>query len=719
MKGFKVLFLVLWVNLLIVGILHTQLPSTKTQIDNLPDIPFLPDPLARVDTENGERVTTENQWRLKKDWIKSQYQYWVSGSIPPPPDRIYPRVLSERTENGVLIRMVEIRFGADQELKMTVELMIPPLEGELPVFMTQWNHRGWAQVAVRRGYIGCVYAGADARDDTKDYDAYYTDYDFATLMKRAWGSHRVIDYLYTLPEVDRSKIALTGHSRNGKQSLMAAAFDERIGAVVSSSGGTGGESLFRFTDRRFDTESVEEITRNFPDWFHPRLRWFSGREQKLPVDQNSLMALIAPRGLMLSSAITEGQGNPWAIGKAYESVKSVYDFLGSGDQIAINLRGGRHATAARDIEDFIDFFDYIFGRRSLSPENNLYYEYSFDNWQELSGEHGEDLPEFDLENDDRENIRRRIKWLLGDEPAGVYNISKLDWKSRKSEDDYLGDVIGQPHWEGMQKMLIRPYNSMGDYLWANLYLPENVTFADDEVTGKYPLIVFLHEYAYPTGYRRRVTPILREFTSRGFAVLAFDMIGFGTRIEEFQNFYHRYPHWSILGKMVADTRNIIHDASERIEFIDSENVFLAGYALGGTVALFTAALEDQVKGVAVSGAIGSFRAPDKTTEGNRHYSHLHGLIPRIGLYEGNEATIPVDFGEILHCIQPVKTLVIAPTQDRNHPREQVEKVIASFRGMSDPGDIEETFELLQPETYDWFSNEMIHDMGEWLESKVD
>src|SRR5690606_29944702 len=307
----------------------------------------------------------------------------------------------------------------------------------------------------------------------------------------------------------------------------------------------GAESLYRFTDRRFDTESVEEITRNFPDWFHPRLRWFSGREQKLPVDQNSLMALIAPRGLMLSSAITEGQGNPWAIGKAYESVKSVYDFLGSGDQIAINLRGGRHATAARDIEDFIDFFDYIFGRRSLSPENNLYYEYSFDNWQELSGEHGEDLPEFDLENDDRENIRRRIKWLLGDEPAGVYNISKLDWKSRKSEDDYLGDVIGQPHWEGMQKMLIRPYNSMGDYLWANLYLPENVTFADDEVTGKYPLIVFLHEYAYPTGYRRRVTPILREFTSRGFAVLAFDMIGFGTRIEEFQNFYHRYPHWSI------------------------------------------------------------------------------------------------------------------------------------------------------------------------------
>src|SRR5690606_20346539 len=115
------------------------------------------------------------------------------------------------------------------------------------------------------------YAGADDKDDTENYDEVYPDYDFATLMKRAWASHRVVDYLYTLPEVDQDKIALTGHSRNGKQSLMAAAFDDRIGAVVSSSGGTGAESLYRFTDRRFDTESVEEITRNFPHWFHPRL----------------------------------------------------------------------------------------------------------------------------------------------------------------------------------------------------------------------------------------------------------------------------------------------------------------------------------------------------------------------------------------------------------------------------------------------------------------
>jgi len=347
-------------------------------IDHLPDIPFLPELLTLNEGTGNQKITNKAQWSQKKDWIKAQYEYWVSGSIPPAPDKIYPEILSERQENGVLIREVVIRFGPDQKAQMTIELMIPPLSGKLPVFMTQWYHRGWAQVAVRRGYIGCVYAGADRDDDTENYNEIYPEYDFETLMKRAWGCHRVVDYLYTLPEVDTNMIALTGHSRNGKQSLMAAAFDERIDAVVSSSGGTGGESLFRFTDSRFNTESVEEITRNFPHWFHPRLRLFTGREQKMPVDQNSLMALIAPRGLMLSSAITEGQGNPWAIEQAYQSVKEVYEFLDTPGNIAINLRGGRHATAARDIEDFVDFFDYVFGRSKRAPENKLFYDYSFD-----------------------------------------------------------------------------------------------------------------------------------------------------------------------------------------------------------------------------------------------------------------------------------------------------------------------------------------------------
>jgi cephalosporin-C deacetylase-like acetyl esterase len=133
----------------------------------------------------------------------------------------------------VRLQKVELSFGPEHKATLTLEVMIPPGDGPFPVFLSQWNHREWAQLAVRRGYIGCIYAGADSKDDTEKYSEIWAgQYDFTRLMRRAWGASRAIDYLMMLPEVDKGKIALTGHSRNGKTSLMAAAFDERITACI-------------------------------------------------------------------------------------------------------------------------------------------------------------------------------------------------------------------------------------------------------------------------------------------------------------------------------------------------------------------------------------------------------------------------------------------------------------------------------------------------------
>src|SRR5699024_2091712 len=139
-------------------------------IKNLPALPFLPDPLVIDEGNQNTPVTNLDEWKQQKEIIRNNYQHYVSGTVPPPPDSFQVYLLSERKEGEVLFRKVELRFGPQHQAKMTVEMMIPYAERKLPVFMTQWNHRGWAQVAVRRGYIGCVYAGADAKDDTKNYD---------------------------------------------------------------------------------------------------------------------------------------------------------------------------------------------------------------------------------------------------------------------------------------------------------------------------------------------------------------------------------------------------------------------------------------------------------------------------------------------------------------------------------------------------------------------
>jgi len=672
--------------------IYAQQHVDSTGIKNLPSKPFLPDPL--VMDKNGKQVavTTQSQWDAQAERIKADYAYWVSGTVPPPPKGFEAKILRDTIADGITLRMVELRFGPQNAAKMTVELMIPPSSTPLPVFLTQWNHRGWAQVAVRRGYIGCVYAGADSKDDTKNYNEIFTGFDFATLMKRAWGASRVIDYLYTLPQVDKGKIGITGHSRNGKQSLMAAAFDKRIGAVVSSSGGTGGESTFRFSDERFNSEPLESITRVFPHWFTPRLRWFMDREDKLPVDQNSLMALIAPRGLMLYSANTEVQGNPWGISQSYKSVKKVYHFLHADSAIAIHLREGRHQHAARDAENFVDFFDYIFKRSTIAPENKLYTNYSFDVWKQQSGMQINPL-HFAIGGRSarvqtakrqaipalQDSVRTDIHWLLGKEPKGVQTETLLSTqltRNRTYPNDYLDEVIGEPSLpEGVQRMTIGPYAALGEDLWGSIYFPKG-TVTDNKVTGKLPLVIYLHAYSYATGYHSRSKPAIKQFTDQGFAVLAFDMMGFGSRIEEAYHFYNRYPQWSKMGKMVTDTRNIINDVYTRMPFIDRENVFLCGYSLGGTVALFTAALDQRVKGLAVMSAFSSFRHDNETTEGIRHFVQLHGLLPRLGYFIDNEERIPIDFSEILTAIAPRPILVIAPKDDRHHRASAVSRTVS-------------------------------------------
>ena len=92
------------------------------------------------------------------------------------------------------------------------------------------------------------------------------------------------------------------------------------------------EVPWRYSANKYDIEDTALLACGQPSWFHPRLRFFVGREHKLPVDQNHFMALIAPRGLMLSTAINELHGNPWASEQAYFAAQKVYRFLGAEEE---------------------------------------------------------------------------------------------------------------------------------------------------------------------------------------------------------------------------------------------------------------------------------------------------------------------------------------------------------------------------------------------------
>lgn len=643
--------------------------------------PFLPDPL--------QGIKTHADWEKRRKEIRALAEHWMTGHMPPAPDNLRAVVTREKREGEVTIRDVRLEFGPEHRGILHLQLLIPAVRGPLPVFLTNQNRtRPWTATAVARGYMGVIYFAADPAygfpDDSDKFIELYPDYDFSCLSRWAWAGSRAIDYLVTLPEVDRHRIAITGHSRNGKQAAIAAAFDERIAAVIPSSGNTGECNPWRYTSDPYVTESIEQITMNFPYWFHPRLRFFTGREDKLPFDQNSFLALIAPRALLMTCSCTEEQGSDFGFEQDYRALHKVYDFLGAPNRLGLRLRVGPHPTTAGDIETYVDFLDSVFGRSSqpIAPPGFVF-DYTFENWKKESKETAPSKPGTD-----------KLEWALGSEPAQVpFPAGKRGHVSMGWMQEFFRRPIAS-------KVMRAESVAFGVDLMADLYLPMHVE-------GKLPVVVWLHPFAYNTGYSRYAKMPFEELTRRGYAVLAFDQIGFGTRVKHAKEFYRRYPKWSMLGKMVTDTRAAITAVSSRSD-VDASKIYLLGYSLGGKVALWTAALDSRPAAAVSVAGVTPLRT-SRNTEGIRSYSHLHGLLPRLGFYADNPLALPFDYDEVFRRIGERRTLLVAPTHDRYADLRALRKLAQPFSNIEiqSPDDFNRFPQSTQKIAFDWLDKQRV------------
>ncbi|MBI3209161.1 MAG: alpha/beta fold hydrolase [Candidatus Solibacter usitatus] len=709
--------------------------------DKMPSIPGLPDPLLMRD---GGRVATPQQWIKQKEYLRKQIEHWMFGRMPPAPGNVTEEITATRQEGRATIREVTLRFGPSHRATLRIELILPEGKGPFPVFLT--NHarnRPWIYTAVRRGYAVCIYHATDPRygngDDSDAWIDVYPEFDFSCLARWAWAASRAIDYLYNVPEIDRAKIGLTGHSRNGKQALVAAAFDERIGAVIPSSGNSGECDPWRYTTEPFANESIELLAGGQSHWFHPRLRFFAGREDKLPVDQNTLLALVAPRGLMLYSGYAESAGNPFGFEQAYRDALRVYRFLGREQNIWLHLRDGEHETTAGDIENFIDFFDAVFGRRPRPKTETWIHGYSFDNWKKLSGENvnaaAHTARTFRIPSSAdaftamRGALRKQLEWALGEEPPFLRNIRRnILPEETAGGDGWLAGLFHRPSSDRTVQAAIRQEGMewkelpFGDGLKADLFLPAAKT------TVKLPLVIWLHGYSYQYGWsimspwssrgseaRLDQRPSFPSLVKRGFAVLAFDQIGFGTRVRDAKEFYQRYPRWSLMGKMTADTVAAI-DAAAALDLIDPARIFLMGYSLGAKVGLMVTGMDSRVRGLAAVSGFDPLRlaSADRGVEGIRHYSHLHGLMPRLGFFTGQEPRVPFDFDAALALAAPRSVLLVAPELDRYARIDDVRAEIAETRKAWDVLGAKEAFRFDTPADFNHFKRPLQERVFDWL-----
>lgn len=170
-------------------------------------------------------------------------------------------------------------------------------------------------------------------------------------------------------DMDVRKVVTYGHSRFGKTALISAAFSKNIDAVIAHQSGTGGASVVRDDVG----ESIGAITESYPQWFSPHLKAYGDNPSALPVDAQHLLALIAPRPILLGNARRDVWSDPNGAFLAAQQADKIWEGYGleglnqeglndfnPDAEIAFWQRPGTHGIVKEDWPAFLAFMDAHF-----------------------------------------------------------------------------------------------------------------------------------------------------------------------------------------------------------------------------------------------------------------------------------------------------------------------------------------------------------------------
>jgi dienelactone hydrolase len=302
------------------------------------------------------------------------------GGLPPAPTAIRFEPLHTHTLQSfqrALFTQYRVFHADEPSFHFRLDLIRPEREGPFPAVLTGDGCYRYATDEVireilRRGFLFAQFSRVEIVPDlyhpgrASGLYAVYPRLAFGALAAWAWGFHRTVDVLCSLPFVDRSAIGVTGHSRGGKAALLAGATDTRIAVTAPNGSGCGGAGSFYLPGP--GAEQLADILRAVPYWFGPRLKDYIGRDQELPFDQHFLKAVIAPRALVSVEGLDDHWANPTGTWQTHLAAREVFRFLGVPDRIGIRFRPGGHGHSLSDWVAFLDFMEWqVRGTPPLAP----------------------------------------------------------------------------------------------------------------------------------------------------------------------------------------------------------------------------------------------------------------------------------------------------------------------------------------------------------------
>ena len=270
-------------------------------------------------------IHTVAEWEQRCKGIQAKWRKLI-GSMditPPPPKTRLIRVVEDQNYTAKLMYLqVEPDWWEKILVMMPAEAMTRPRPVVIVPFydvdtsaardLSGKHYLGptvvpYAYCAVQKGYIAVAirwYGQSYGESENEAVANLKMRHPHVTgVGKWVWDAQRLVDYLYTLPEIDRANIGIIGHSLGGKMALHAPAFDQRITVVVPNELGIG----LTFS--------------NYDDY------WYFGnfiQNVEPGTDQHELIALIAPRPFLLIGGDKYDTASSWYYINAARQVYSLY-----------------------------------------------------------------------------------------------------------------------------------------------------------------------------------------------------------------------------------------------------------------------------------------------------------------------------------------------------------------------------------------------------------
>lgn len=209
------------------------------------------------------------------------------------------------------------------------------------------KNRVYAHDLAERGFVVL----APAYPIMADYQPDLNSLGYASgTMKAIWDNLRGLDLLDSLPCVKRGHYAAVGHSLGGHNAIFTAVFDERIKAVVSSSGFDSFLAYYGGDPKNWQPERGWCQTR-----YMPKLAEYRGRLADIPFDFHELLGALAPRAVFINAPLQDANFQWRSVDEIVKAAAPVFDLYGARQNLRIE-----HPDCAHDFPEAVRQQAYAF-----------------------------------------------------------------------------------------------------------------------------------------------------------------------------------------------------------------------------------------------------------------------------------------------------------------------------------------------------------------------